>query len=100
MTIRAREAVAAEFLRKALAGEALAVPKLDAMGRAPGLLGQVKLRSISGRRIISQRKTSHAPETGDFVTVLVPIITTLEIDVVKRRTIRLDGNVRLYEIRP
>src|SRR6516162_4569424 len=40
MTIRAREAVVAEFLRKALAGEALSVPKLDAMARAVGLLGE------------------------------------------------------------
>jgi hypothetical protein len=40
MAIRAREAVAAEFLRNALAGEALAVPKLDAMAHAAGLLGE------------------------------------------------------------
>ena len=39
MTIRAREAVVAEFLRKALAHEALGVPKLNAMARAVGLLG-------------------------------------------------------------
>jgi hypothetical protein len=40
MTIRAREAVATEFLRKALLGDALAVPKLEAMARAAGLLGE------------------------------------------------------------
>jgi hypothetical protein len=40
MTIRTRVAVAAEFLRNALAGEALAVPKLDAMAHAAGLLGE------------------------------------------------------------
>ena len=40
MTIRAREAVVAEFLRKALAEEALGVPKLDAMARAAGLVGE------------------------------------------------------------
>ena len=40
MTIRARESVATEFLRKALAGEALGVPKLDAMARAAGLIGE------------------------------------------------------------
>jgi hypothetical protein len=40
MTIRAREAVVAEFLRKALLGGALAVPKLEAMARAAGLLGE------------------------------------------------------------
>jgi len=40
MTIRAREAVAAEFLRKALAVEPLGVPKLDMMARAAGLLGE------------------------------------------------------------
>jgi hypothetical protein len=40
MTIRAREAVAAQFLRKALADEVVGVPKLDAMARAVGLLGE------------------------------------------------------------
>jgi hypothetical protein len=40
MTIRAREAVAAEFLRKALAAEPLGVPKLNAMARAAGLLSE------------------------------------------------------------
>jgi hypothetical protein len=40
MTIRVREAVVAEFLRKALADEAVGVPRLDAMARAAGLLGE------------------------------------------------------------
>jgi hypothetical protein len=40
MTIRAREAVVAEFLRKTLAGEALGVPKLEEKARAAGLLGE------------------------------------------------------------
>ena len=40
MTIRAPEAVAAEFLRKALADDALAVPKLETMAHAAGLLGE------------------------------------------------------------
>ena len=40
MTTRAREAVAAEFLRKALAGKPLGVPQLDMMARAAGLLGE------------------------------------------------------------
>ena len=40
MTIRAPEAVAAEFLRMALADDALAVPKLETMARAAGLLGE------------------------------------------------------------
>jgi hypothetical protein len=40
MTIRAREAVVVEFLRKALADDALGVPKLDAIARAAGLLGE------------------------------------------------------------
>jgi hypothetical protein len=40
MTIRAREAVVAEFLRKALLGDALAVPRLEAMARRAGLLGE------------------------------------------------------------
>jgi hypothetical protein len=38
--IRAREAIVVEFLRKALAHEALGVPKLNAMARAVGLLGE------------------------------------------------------------
>jgi hypothetical protein len=41
MTGRAqREGVAAEFLREALAGGALGVPKLEVMARAAGLLGE------------------------------------------------------------
>jgi hypothetical protein len=40
MAIRAREAVVAEFLRKALLRDALAVPKLEAMARRAGLLGE------------------------------------------------------------
>jgi len=40
MAIRAREAVVAEFLRKALAVEPLGVAKLDMMARAAGLLGE------------------------------------------------------------
>jgi hypothetical protein len=40
MTTRAREAVAAVFLRKALAVNAVGVPQLDAMARAAGLLGE------------------------------------------------------------
>jgi len=38
--IRAREAVAAELLRKALAAKAVGVPQLDMMARAAGLLGE------------------------------------------------------------
>jgi hypothetical protein len=40
MTIRAPEAVAAEFLRKTLADDALAVSKLETMARSAGLLGE------------------------------------------------------------
>jgi len=40
MILRAREAVVAQFLRKALAVEPLSMPKLDAMARAAGLLGE------------------------------------------------------------
>jgi hypothetical protein len=35
-----REGVAAEFLRDVLAGGALGVPKLEAMARTAGLLGE------------------------------------------------------------
>jgi hypothetical protein len=38
MTIRAREAVVADFLRKALAAKAVGVAELDMMARAAGLL--------------------------------------------------------------
>src|SRR6516162_5969992 len=40
MTIWAREAGVTDFLRKALADEALGVAKLDALARAAGLLGE------------------------------------------------------------
>ena len=56
MTIRAREAVVAEFLRKALADEALAVPKLDAMARAAGLLGEGQ--SITQDKVFRRAKRS------------------------------------------
>src|SRR6186997_1138687 len=53
---RAREAVAAEFLRKALAAEALGVPKLNAMARAAGLLGEGQ--NITHAKLFRQAKTS------------------------------------------
>jgi hypothetical protein len=40
MTNRVHSAVVAEFLQNALAGDALCVPKLEAMARAAGLLGE------------------------------------------------------------
>ena len=40
MTLQAREAIAAEFLRKSLAVEAVGVPELDMMACAAGLLGE------------------------------------------------------------
>jgi hypothetical protein len=54
MTIRVREAVAAEFLRKALAVEPLGVPKLDRMARAAGLLGEG--RSITQAKLFRRAK--------------------------------------------
>jgi len=56
MTIRAREAVAAEFLRKALAVEALGVPELDMMARAAGLLGE--RQHITQAKIFRRAKNS------------------------------------------
>jgi len=56
MTIRAREAVAAEFLRKALAAEAVGVPKLNAMARAAGLLGE--RQRITDAKGFRQAKTT------------------------------------------
>jgi hypothetical protein len=56
MTIRAREAVVAEFLRKALAEEALGVPKLDAMARAAGLVGE--RQRITHAKIFRRAKIS------------------------------------------
>jgi hypothetical protein len=57
----------------------------------------VKLRGLSGWQIVSQRKTSHAPGAGDFVAVLVPIITTPDVNVVERRAVRFDSD--LHEVR-
>jgi hypothetical protein len=51
-----REGVAAEFLRDALAGGALGVPKLEAMARAAGLLGE--RQSITHAKTFKQAKKS------------------------------------------
>ena len=56
MTIRAREAVAAELLRKALAAKAVGVPQLDMMARAAGLLGEGQ--SITHAKVFRQAKKS------------------------------------------
>jgi hypothetical protein len=53
---RAREAVAAEFLRKALAVDAVGVPELDIMARAAGLLGEGQ--NITHAKLFRQAKTS------------------------------------------
>jgi hypothetical protein len=55
MAIRAREAVAAEFLRKALANGALGVSELDAIARAAGLLGQNQ--HITNAKLFQRAKT-------------------------------------------
>ena len=55
MTIRAPEPVA-EFLRKALAAEALGVAKLNAMARAAGLLGE--RQRITDAKVFRQAKTA------------------------------------------
>ena len=56
MTIRAPEAVAAKFLRKALADDALAVPKLETMARTAGLLGE--RQRISNAKPFRKAKSS------------------------------------------
>jgi hypothetical protein len=56
MTIRAREAVAAEFLRKALAVEALDVPERDMMAREAGLLGE--RQRITNAKVFRRAKRS------------------------------------------
>src|SRR5262249_53298481 len=53
----------------------------------------------SGRRFVSQGDTGHTPRAGDLVAVFVPILTTLKIDVIEGRSVWLDGDVRLYEVR-
>jgi len=53
---RVREAVAAEFLRKALAADAVGVPELDIMARAAGLLGEGQ--NITHAKLFRQAKTS------------------------------------------
>src|SRR6188472_3562000 len=52
---RAREAVAAEFLRKALAVEPLGVRKLNAMARAAGLLSE--RQRITDAKVFRRAKT-------------------------------------------
>ena len=56
MTLQAREAVAAEFLRNALATKAVGVPELDMMARAAGLLGEGQ--NITQAKLFRQAKTS------------------------------------------
>ena len=56
MTIRAREAVAAEFLRRALGGDAVGVPQLDMMARAAGLLGE--RQRITDAKVFRRAKSS------------------------------------------
>src|SRR5690349_21611814 len=56
MTIRAREAVAAHFLRKALAAEPLGVRKLNAMARSAGLLSE--RQRITNAKVFRQAKTA------------------------------------------
>ena len=56
MTIRAREAVVADFLRKALAAKAVGVPQLDMMARVAGLLGEGQ--SITHAKVFRQAKKS------------------------------------------
>jgi hypothetical protein len=56
VTIRAREAVVAEFLRKALAVGPLDVPELDMMARAAGLLGEGQC--ITQAKAFRRAKTS------------------------------------------
>jgi hypothetical protein len=56
MTIRVREAVVAEFLRKALVVESLGVPKLDAMARAAGLL--TERQHITSAKLFRRAKRS------------------------------------------
>ena len=53
---RAREAVAAEFLRKALAAEPLGVSKLNAMARAAGLLSE--RQRITDAKVFRRAKSS------------------------------------------
>jgi hypothetical protein len=53
---RAREAVAADFLRKALAAKPVGVPQLDMMARTAGLLGEGP--SITQAKVFRQAKKS------------------------------------------
>jgi hypothetical protein len=53
---RAREAVAADFLRKALAAKAVGAPQLDMMARVAGLLGEGQ--SITHAKVFRQAKKS------------------------------------------
>jgi hypothetical protein len=56
MTIRAREAVVADFLRKALAAKAVGVAELDMMARAAGLLREHQ--RITDAKVFRRAKSS------------------------------------------
>ena len=43
------------------------------------------------------KEDEHTPGAGDFVAVLVPIITTPDVNVVERRAVRFDSD--LHEVR-
>jgi hypothetical protein len=62
MTIRAHEAVVAQFLRQALAAAAIGVPKLEAMARAVGLLGE-------GERITQAKSFRRAKDALGILSV-------------------------------
>jgi hypothetical protein len=59
-----REGVAAEFLRDVLAGRALGVPKLEAMARTAGLLGEgqrITHAKVFKKAKKSLRRPAHHP---------------------------------------
>jgi hypothetical protein len=78
MNIRAREVAVAEFLRKALLGDALAVPKLEAMARRAGLLDegqritQVKLFRRAKRSLGIRSRRDGFGERGGWFWELPP----------------------------
>jgi hypothetical protein len=109
MTIRAPEAVAAEFLRKALADDALAVPKLETMARSAGLLGE--RQRISNAKPFRKAKSALGIESvrdgfgagGSWlwklprdqeVSVALPRETSAGSSI-KRRPVRAERNVPL-----
>ena len=96
-----REGVAAEFLRDVLAGGALGVPKLEAMARTAGLLGEGQRISTAKPFRKAKSALGHTVDPGQIWTrrgVALEIATDREAPVassIKRQPVRTERRVPL-----